>query len=221
MSVALSLESGCSLVRRVLSRQGYRLCRKVQERGKQQYSIGKNKVESGRSIPTIQGGRKSDAWRAPKTRRRRPLPEIALTHETLLDSQLLRFSILNHPSSSSSSKHMYASLRPPRATHAVHTLKTATRTFSSQMSSSASLDLGAESQLSDKKAVRKQLHSLLSSLPSDYVQRQCPSSCSRASFSIVKLTSCKLSMPQSCSCRCPSTKMLVRLASSCLCLLLK
>ncbi|THX46361.1 nagb/rpia/CoA transferase-like protein [Aureobasidium pullulans] len=67
---------------------------------------------------------------------------------------------------------MYASLRPPRATHAVHTLKTATRTFSSQMSSSASLDLGAESQLSDKKAVRKQLHSLLSTLPSDYVQRQ-------------------------------------------------
>lgn len=218
--MALSLESGCSLVRRVLSRQGYRLCRKVQERGKQQYYIGKNKVESGRSIPTIQGGRKSDAWRAPKTRRRRPLPEIALTHETLLDSQLLQFSILNHPSSSSS-KRMYASLRPPRATHAVHTLKTATRTFSSQMSSSASLDLGAESQLSDKKAVRKQLHSLLSTLPSDYVQRQCPSSCSRATFSIVKLTSCKLSMPQSCSCRCPSTKLLVRLASSCLCLLLK
>lgn len=207
-------------MRRVLSRQGYRLCRKVQERGKQQYYIGKNKVESGRSIPTIQGGRKSDAWRAPKTRRRRPLPEIALTHETLLDSQLLQFSILNHPSSSSS-KRMYASLRPPRATHAVHTLKTATRTFSSQMSSSASLDLGAESQLSDKKAVRKQLHSLLSTLPSDYVQRQCPSSCSRATFSIVKLTSCKLSMPQSCSCRCPSTKLLVRLASSCLCLLLK
>ena len=218
--MALSLASGCSLVRRVLSRPGYRLCRKVQERGKQQYSIGKNKVESGRSIPTIQGGRKSDAWRAPKTRRRRPLPEIALTHETLLDSQLLQFSILNHPSSSSS-KHMCASLRPPKATHAVHTLKIATRTFSSQMSSSASLDLGAESQLSNKKAVRKQLHSLLSSLPSDYVQRQCPSSCSRASFSIVKLTSCKLSMPQSCSCRCPSTKMLVRLASSCLCLLLK
>ncbi|KAI4721190.1 nagb/rpia/CoA transferase-like protein [Aureobasidium sp. EXF-10727] len=38
--------------------------------------------------------------------------------------------------------------------------------------SSTALDLGTESQLSDKKAVRKQLHSLLSSLPSDHVQHQ-------------------------------------------------
>ncbi|KAG9896545.1 hypothetical protein KCU94_g10703, partial [Aureobasidium melanogenum] len=38
--------------------------------------------------------------------------------------------------------------------------------------SSTTLDLGAESQLSDKKAVRKKLHGLLSSLPSDHVQRQ-------------------------------------------------
>ncbi|KAG9525143.1 nagb/rpia/CoA transferase-like protein, partial [Aureobasidium melanogenum] len=38
--------------------------------------------------------------------------------------------------------------------------------------SSTTLDLGAEPQLSDKKAVRKKLHGLLSSLPSDHIQRQ-------------------------------------------------
>lgn len=64
--------------------------------------------------------------------------------------------------------------RPTTATRAVHTLKTAAKPLSSQMSS-ATLDLGAESQLSDKKAVRKQLHSLLSSLPSHHIQRQCRS----------------------------------------------
>ncbi|CAD0095426.1 unnamed protein product [Aureobasidium vineae] len=66
---------------------------------------------------------------------------------------------------------LHTSLRRTTAIRAVHTLKTAANIRSSQMSSTA-LDLGAESQLSDKKAVRKQLHNLLSSLPSDHVQRQ-------------------------------------------------
>ncbi|KAI5238968.1 nagb/rpia/CoA transferase-like protein [Aureobasidium subglaciale] len=66
---------------------------------------------------------------------------------------------------------LHQSLRPSTTARAVQTIKTARRSLSSQMSSTI-LDLGAESQLSEKKAVRKQLHSLLSSLPSDYVQRQ-------------------------------------------------
>ncbi|KAI4737996.1 nagb/rpia/CoA transferase-like protein [Aureobasidium sp. EXF-12298] len=66
---------------------------------------------------------------------------------------------------------LHCSLRPAIATRAVHTSKAAGKSLSSLMSS-ATLDLGAESQLSDKKAVRKQLHSLLSSLPPDHVQRQ-------------------------------------------------
>ena len=80
-----------------------------------------------------------------------------------------------HSSSSLLKNHMlYSSLSPSTATRAVHTLHTAAKVLSSPMSS-ATLDLGAEAQLSDKKAVRKRLHSLLSELPSDLVQRQCPS----------------------------------------------
>ncbi|KAI5275133.1 nagb/rpia/CoA transferase-like protein [Aureobasidium subglaciale] len=66
---------------------------------------------------------------------------------------------------------LHQSLRPSATARAFQTIKTVRRSLSSQMSST-NLDLGAESQLSDKKAVRKQLHSLLSSLPSDHVQHQ-------------------------------------------------
>jgi hypothetical protein len=122
----------------------------------------------------------------------------------------------NNTSSATINHMLQPSIRPTTATRAVHTLRSAAKSFSSQMSS-ATLDLGAESQLSDKKAVRKQLHSLLSSLPSDHVQRQCPSFRSCAMSTIVKLTFCKPSMLQICSCPCPSIKMLVQSASSCPC----
>ena len=123
--------------------------------------------ESQCNNPRIEG-----AWQAQNTEKEspsEPLPEIATTppetpHANSSSSLLLVYDYMLH-----------CSLRPAIATRAVHTSKAAGKSLSSLMSS-ATLDLGAESQLSDKKAVRKQLHSLLSSLPPDHVQRQCPSS---------------------------------------------
>jgi len=131
-----------------------------------------NKVERVAMRKTTRIERTWQAQNTEKGRRCEPLPEIATT-----PPETPRRVASAHSSPSPPSNHMlHSSLRATTTTRAAHTLKIAARNLSSKMSSSATLDLGAESRLSDKKAVRKQLHSLLSSLPSDHVQRQCPSS---------------------------------------------